>query len=119
MKENISMYRYAFKDIQWIGKSRFQFPVQGCARLRFFGLTHMIFEEIQLWLNLTLCFSWLTQLRLNSNTKFVILIKLRFNSFQSELSQNWLTTHNILPYDEVGKYMGTWSAVISDDALYD
>ena len=37
-----------------------------------------------------------TQLRLNSNPKFANLTQLRLNSFESELSQIWLTNH-ILP----------------------
>ena len=73
---------------------------QGCARLKFSG-----------WLDSDSCdnpgdstltqlntyFSWLTQLRLNSNSKFANLTRLRLNSFESELSQIWLMTHHILP----------------------
>ena len=54
-------------------------------------------QVTQLWLNSTFHFSWLTQLRLNSNAKFPTLTQLRLNSFESELSQIWLTTHHILP----------------------
>ena len=50
-----------------------------------------------IWLNSTLYFSWLTQLRLNSYPKFVNLTQLWLNSFESELNQIWLTTHCILP----------------------
>ena len=75
-------------------------------------LTHVTIQVTQLWLNSTLnFFFWLTQLRLNSNPKFANLTQLRLNSnpkfanltqlrlnsFESELSQIWLTTHHILP----------------------
>ena len=52
---------------------------------------------IQLWVNSKHCFSWLTQLRLNSNVKFTNLTQFRLYSFESELSQIWLTTHHVLP----------------------
>ena len=76
-------------------------PQQGYARLIFFGLT-------RLWLmrqsrystltQLTLYLSWSTQLWLNSMIKFASLTQLRLNSFESRVvSQNWLTTHHILP----------------------
>ena len=55
-------------------------------------LTHLTIQVTQLWLNSTLYFSWLTQLRLNSNHKFSNLTQLWLNSFESELSQVWLTT---------------------------
>ena len=64
-------------------------------------LTHVTIQVIQLRLNSTLSISWLTQLRINSNPKFAYLTQLRLNSFESELSQIWLTTHHILP--DLGK----------------
>ena len=61
-------------------------------------LTHVTTQMIRLWLNSTLYFSWLIQIRLNSNSKFVYLTQLIWlNSFESGLSQIWLTTHHILP----------------------
>ena len=57
----------------------------------------MTIQVTQLWLDSTLYFSWLTQHRLNSNPKFANLTQLWLNSFESELSQIWLTTHHILP----------------------
>ena len=60
-------------------------------------LTHVTIQVTQLWLDSTLYFSWLTQQRLNSNPKFANLTQLWLNSFESELSQIWLTTHHILP----------------------
>ena len=54
-------------------------------------LTHLTIQVTQIWLNSTLYFSWLTQLRLNSNHEFFNLTQLWLNSFESELSQIWLT----------------------------
>ena len=60
-------------------------------------LTHVTIQVTQLWLNSNSKFANLTQLRLNSNPQFASLTQLRLNSFESELSQIWLTTHHILP----------------------
>ena len=60
-------------------------------------LTHMTIQVTQLRLNSNPKFANLTQLRLNSKPKFTNLTQLWLNSFESELSQIWLTTHHILP----------------------
>ena len=60
-------------------------------------LTHMKIRVTQLRLNSNPKFANLTQLRLNSKPKFTNLTQLWLNSFESELSQIWLTTHHILP----------------------
>ena len=60
-------------------------------------LTHMTIQVIQLRLNSNPKFANLTQLRLNSKPKFTNLTQLWLNSFESKLSQIWLTTHHILP----------------------
>ena len=74
---------------------------QGCVRLRFFRadstLTHVAIPVIKLWLNSTFHFSWLTQLRLSSNPRIANLTQIRLKSYESELSQTWITTHHVLP----------------------
>ena len=60
-------------------------------------LTHMTIQVTQLRLNSNPKFTNLTQLRLNSKPKYTYLTQLWLNSFESELSQIWLTTHHILP----------------------
>ena len=79
---------------------------QGCARLIFFRadstLTHMTIQVTQLRLNSNPKLANLTQLRLNSKPKFTNLTQLWLNSFESELSQIWLTSHRILP--NLGKH---------------
>ena len=60
-------------------------------------LTHMTIQVTQLRLNSNPKFANLTQIRLNSKPKFTNLTQLWLNSFESELSQIWLTTHHILP----------------------
>ena len=60
-------------------------------------LTHMTIQVTQLRLNSNPKFANLTQLWLNSKPKFINLTQLWLNSFESELSQIWLTTHHILP----------------------
>ena len=57
----------------------------------------MTIRVTQLRLNSNPKFADLTQLRLNSKPKFTNLTQLWLNSFESELSQSWLTTHHILP----------------------
>ena len=57
----------------------------------------MTIQVTQLRLNSNPKFANLTQLRLNSKPKFTNLTQLWLNSFESELSQIWLTTHHILP----------------------
>ena len=71
-------------------------------------LTHMTIQVTQLRLNSNPKFANLTQLRLNSKPKFTNLTQLWLNSFESELSQIWLTTHQILP--NLGKkcWPGVW-----------
>ena len=60
-------------------------------------LTQMTIQVTQLWLNSNTKFANMTQLRLNSKPNFTNLTQLWLNSFESELSQIWLTTHHILP----------------------
>ena len=60
-------------------------------------LTHMTIQVTQLRLNSNPKFANLTQLQLNSKHKFINLTQLWLNSFESELSQIWLTAHHILP----------------------
>ena len=60
-------------------------------------LTHITIQVTQLRLNSNPKFADLTQLWLNSKPKFTNLTQLWLNSFESELSQIWLTTHHILP----------------------
>ena len=60
-------------------------------------LTHMTIQVTQFRLNSNSKFANLTQLRLNSKPNFTNLTQLWLNSFESELSQIWLTTHHILP----------------------
>ena len=60
-------------------------------------LTHMTIQVTQLRLNSNPKFANLTQLWLNSKSKFTNLTQLWLNSFESELSQIWLTTYHILP----------------------
>ena len=57
----------------------------------------MTIQVTQLRLNSNPKFANLTQLRLNSKPKFTNLTQLWLNSFESELSQVWLTSPHILP----------------------
>ena len=60
-------------------------------------LTRMTIQFTQLRLNSNPKFANLTQLRLNSKPNFTNLTQFWLNSFESELSEIWLTTHHILP----------------------
>ena len=57
----------------------------------------MTIQMTQLRLNSNPKFANLTQLRLDSKPKFTNLTQLWLISFESELSQVWLTIHHILP----------------------
>ena len=91
-----NMMNIGWKHVQWAG-----YREQGSARLRFFGLTRLWLMWQSRWLNSDSTPHYLTfldwQHRLNSNPKFANLTQLWLNSFESELSQIWLTTHHILP----------------------
>ena len=58
-------------------------------------LTHMTIQVTQLRLNSNPKFANLTQLWLNTKPKFTNLNQLWLNSFESEMSQIWLTTHHV------------------------
>ena len=77
-------------------------------------LTHMTIQVTQLRLNSNPKFANLTQLRLNSKRKFTNLTQLWLTSFESVLSQIWLTTHHILP--NLGKVVNQGGGVRSNVA---